>query len=193
MQFLHHSEANITLINRTNYFLFTPMLHEVATGGLAHHQVVESLRELTYKTHGEVFITDVHSIDLTNKIVHTHERDVSYDYLVVATGATTNFFGTKGAQEHSLVLKDLRDAIKIRNRLIDVFEQAAETDSVEERKKILTFAVVGGGATGVETVMEVADLFFNTFYRFYKGKIACEDVTLSLVNRDGEILKGKRI
>lgn len=187
-KYFQNGSADITLINQTNYFLFTPMLHEVATGSLAHHQVVESLREILNDTDTKLVVDKVYKIDLNLKKVYVADKEIGYDYLVLTTGAKTNFFGTTGAEEHSLVLKNLRDAIELRNRFIDVFEKASMVTSIEERRKMLSFAVIGGGATGVEIVTEMADFFFNTFCRFYRNTIKKEDISLYLVTQSEELL-----
>jgi NADH dehydrogenase len=177
----------ITLINRTNYFLFTPLLHEVATGGLGHHNVVEAVRGIIDRDPASFIQTDIHGFDMSAKMVHTGSGDVPYDTLVIATGATTAFYGIPGA-ENCLVLKDLRDALRLRNRLIDMFEMASKTKDSAERKKLLSFVVVGGGATGVETATEMADLFNDTFKRFYAGDFKRKEVSLTLISADPELL-----
>ncbi len=182
------NSAEITIISRQNYFLFTPMLHEVATGSLAHHQVAESLREIIKKDETNLVVGEVEKIDLDIKKVYVAGKGIPYDYLVLATGAVTNFFGTPGAEENALVLKDLRDAIVLRNKFIDVFEKASLEEDVKVRRRLLSFAVVGGGATGVEIATEMADFFFGTFRRLYKGVIQKSDISLSLVTQSAELL-----
>lgn len=179
---------DVTIVNRTNYFLFTPLLHEVATGGLAHHQVVESIRQLIYKTQAHLHVAELTSIDCDKKTVTTTLGEISYDILVVALGATTNFFNTPGAAEHSFVLKDLHDAIELRSSFIEAFEKASELIDVDARRKELSFAIVGGGATGVELVSETADLFWDTFTRYYHDRIDPTDISLCLINRGPELL-----
>jgi len=181
-------EIDITIVNRTNYFLFTPLLHEVATGSIAHHQVVESLRQIIYKTKDTMHVADVLSVDCNKQVVKTSIAELPYDILVLALGATTNFFNAKGAEENSFVLKDLRDAIKLRTMLIESFEKASEIKNEAERRKELSFAVIGGGATGVELVSETADLFLDTFLKYYKGLIQPSDISLYLINATPEIL-----
>ncbi len=185
---LKPSEAHITLINKTNYFLFTPMLHEVATGSLGEDVIVESVRNIIYKTNTSFLVAEVQKIDLEKKIVYTTNGEENYDYLILAHGATTNFYNIAGAEEHSLVLKDLAEAVAMRNHFVSIFEQASAIESKEARKKMLSFAVVGGGPTGVELVAEMADLFFETFRKYYKGDICKDDVTLYLINKGVDLL-----
>ena len=181
-------EIDVTIVNRNNYFLFTPLLHEVATGSIAHHQVVESIRQLIYKKEAHLHVADVIAIDCERHVVKTSLAEIPYDILVVAMGATTNFFNAPGAQENSLVLKDLHDAIKLRTTLIEAFEHASEIQDPIERHKALSFAIVGGGATGVELASELAELCADTFSRYYKGIIGPADVTLTLINQGPALL-----
>ena len=179
---------DITIVNRTNYFLFTPMLHEVATGALGHHQVVESIREIMYKTPASFIEGDITNVDLTAKQVVTTGGTVAYDMLIIALGATTNFFGTKGAEEHSFVLKNLADAITLRDHVIDRFESASRAGSLEEQKKLLSFVVVGGGATGVEYASELATLCAKTLRKYYRKEIPCDAVSITLVQSGQALL-----
>lgn len=187
-KYFSHDEIDITIVNRNNYFLFTPLLHEVATGGISHHQVVESIRQVIYKTNDKLHVAEVLSIDCEKQIVKTSIDEFSYDVLVISLGATTNFFNAPGAEEHSMVLKDLHDAIKIRTRLIESFEKASQMTNQEDRRKELSVAVIGGGPTGVEIVTEIAEFINDTFLKYYHGLIKCEDISLYLINRDPEIL-----
>lgn len=179
---------DVLIINNTNHFLFTPMLHEVATGSLAEHQIVESLRSIMQKRGGEVLVADVLDVNLDRKKISTPEGDVGYDVLVVALGATTQFYGVTGAAEHSYVLKTLQDAARLKGKFIECFDAAINIKDVEERKKLLTFSVIGGGPTGVELVAEMADLFFETLIPLYGDKIHKNEITLTLINRGKEIL-----
>lgn len=183
------SDADITIVNRTNYFLFTPLLHEVATGGLSHHQVVEAIRTIIYGRDAALHVAEIKNVNIRDKKVETSVGPVPYDILVIATGAAAEFYDIPGAAVKTHVLKNLSDAIKIRNRFIDAFERAVEIKDRQERRKMLTFVIVGGGATGVELAAEMADLFFDTFCRFFCGKIPKEDVTVHLVTSDIELLR----
>ena len=131
---------------------------------------------------------DVASVDLVNKEVITNNGNIPYDILVVALGATTNFFGTSGAADHAYVLKNLKDALNIRDRIIDIFERASMEKDEIKRKQMLSFVVVGGGATGVEIITEIAELCNETLEKYYRGKIDCGDVTISLINSGPELL-----
>jgi NADH dehydrogenase len=182
------NDIEVTIINRTNYFLFTPMLHEVATGGLAHHQVVESIRQVIYKSKANLLVAEIELINPKDQIVKTSKGDIEYDFLVVATGSTANFFNIKGAEEHTLTLKDLEDAIKMRENFINTFENASTIKSRDMRKEELSFAFIGGGPTGVELAAETAELFLKTFSKYYKNIIDPKDISIYLINKSPEIL-----
>ncbi len=167
----------LTIVNRTNYFLFTPLLHEVATGALSPTSVAEPLREIFAGTGVHIVQGTVESIDRTARVVeiggHLSMRPISYDYLVIATGSQTNYFGVPGADRYSYPLKDLSDAARIRSQVIDSFEQAILVDDPSERARLLSFAVVGGGATGVETAAELAELVHSMVHRYYGATAGC--------------------
>lgn len=185
---LKKEEAEIIIISKSNYFLFTPLLHEVATGGLAHHQVVEAVRSIVHSTGATFHMASVDRIDTIKKTVETSIGPISYDYLVVATGSSTNFYNVTGAKENSYILKSLSDAISLRNTFIDVFEKASHVKDQKERQHLLSFVVVGGGATGVELAAEMVQLFFNTFRKYYDGSLLCRDMKIHVVANESELL-----
>ena len=144
----------LDLVDHKNYFLFTPLLHEVATGGLNPQLIVQPLRKVVGCCLHEFHMNTVTSIHpATNTVLLSSSetdqtREITYDRLVLALGSTTNFFGTPGAEEHCFTLKSLDDAIALKNHCIRLVERAAHTVDTEERKRLLHFVVVGGGPTG---------------------------------------------
>ncbi len=179
--------VRITLVNDTNYFLFSPLLHEVATSSLGRHHVTEAIRELMEGHDARFLQAEITAIDFSRRSVATNQGSLPYDTLVIATGAETNFFGIPGS-EHCLDLKTLKDAVAIRDRVIDAFEQAAQSNSASERKRLLSFAVIGGGPTGVEMTGELMDLLTETLERFFAQEIKPKDVSLTLLTADPELL-----
>ncbi|MEO8604068.1 MAG: FAD-dependent oxidoreductase [bacterium] len=150
-------QVEITLVNKDNFFVFTPMLHEVAASDLDLTHIVNPIRK--FLRHATFFHGDVLEIDLQNKAVvvshgvetgHSHRLD--YDHLVLALGAVTNFFGTPGLAERAFTMKTLGDAIALRNRIIDSLEEGDFECCPDNRRRMLTFVVAGGGFAGVETV-----------------------------------------
>jgi NADH:quinone reductase (non-electrogenic) len=155
------SGLEITLVNRENFFLFTPMLHEIAASDLDFTHIVNPLRKLLNKV--EFFHGEVQAIDLQSRCVlvfhgpERHPHTIEYDYLVISLGSTTNFFGMPGLQDKSVAMKSLGDAIHLRNHLIDLLEEADFECAVGAREDLLTVLVAGGGFAGVETVAAVND------------------------------------
>ena len=153
--------VEITLVNRENFFLFTPMLHEIAASDLDFTHIVNPLRKLLKKVkffHGEVQAIDFQFRRV--RVFHGPERhlhEIDYDYLVIALGSTTNFYGIAGLQDKALTMKSLGDAIHLRNRLIDLLEEADFECAIGARESLLTVLVAGGGFAGVETVAAVND------------------------------------
>lgn len=165
---VHKHAIEVTLIDRDNYFLFTPLLHEVATGGLSPLSVTLPLREIFVgKCNVTVRHGEVANVDTENKKVQIGEKNIFYDTLVIATGAETAWHGVSGAREHALSLKTLPDARAIRTRIIDCFEEAMTTESEEKKRELLTFVIVGSGATGVEFAAELSDFTCGTLSKLY--------------------------
>jgi NADH:quinone reductase (non-electrogenic) len=164
------ARLEVTLVNRENFFLFTPMLHEVAASDLDLTHIVNPIRKLLRRV---AFVqAEVESIDLAGRRVllsHGHEphpHELPYDHLVLGLGAVTNFYGLPGVEERALTMKSLGDAIYLRNRLIEQLEQADFECACEDRAPLLTFVVAGGGFAGVETVAAMND-FLREALPFY--------------------------
>lgn len=156
-------DVEIMLVNRENFFSFTPMLHEVAASDLDLTHIVNPVRKMLRNV--TFFLGDVEGIDLAKREVTVshgsdrHRHELGYDHLVVALGAITNFYGIPGLAERALTMKSLGDAIHLRNRMIDNLEEA-DTECAAKaclRGPLLTCVVVGGGFAGVETIAAVND------------------------------------
>jgi NADH dehydrogenase len=164
------ADVDVTLVNRDNFFLFTPMLHEVAASDLDITNIVSPVRKLLRRV--TFFHGNVESIDLVNKRVglsHGHEEhchSLPYDHLVLALGSTTNFFNLPGLADRALTMKSLDDAIVLRNRLIANLEEADFECCAPLRAPLLNFVVAGGGFAGVETIAGMND-FLREAVRFY--------------------------
>jgi NADH dehydrogenase len=164
------ADVEVTLVNRENFFLFTPMLHEVAASDLDITHIVNPIRKLLKRVN--FFEGDVESIDLENKRVSVshgserHHHELEYDHLVIALGSTTNFYNLPGLEERALTMKSLGDAIHLRNHLIANLEQADFECFPETREPLLTVLVAGAGFAGVETIAGVND-FLREAMEFY--------------------------
>jgi NADH dehydrogenase len=185
-----HRDVEITLISRDNFFLFTPMLHEVAASDLDITHIVSPLRALLKRA--TVLVGEAQGIDLQRRRVSVshgfshHQHDIEFDQLVVSLGSTTNFFGSKSLEQHALTMKTLGDAIHLRNRVIAMLEEA-ESEGASAPDGLLTFVVAGGGFAGVETAAAVND-FVREALRFYR-RLSPEQVRLVLVHAGAEILQ----
>jgi NADH dehydrogenase len=164
------ADLDVTLVNRDNFFLFTPMLHEVAASDLDITNIVSPIRKLLRRV--TFFHGDIEAIDLVHKRVglsHGHEQhchSLPYDHLVLALGSTTNFFNIPGLAERALTMKSLDDAIFLRNRLIANLEEADFECAAHLRAPLLNFIVAGGGFAGVETIAAMND-FLREAVRFF--------------------------
>src|SRR5690349_5404274 len=160
----------ITLVNRDNFFLFTPMLHEVAASDLDLTKIVNPVRKLLKRV--SFFAGEVEKIDLEQKVVTVshgfdhHHHQLSYDHLVIGLGSITNFFNLHGLEQRALTMKTLGDAIHLRNRLIAHLVEASTECSADVRRPLLTFVVAGGGFAGVETIAGIND-FLCEAIRYY--------------------------
>jgi NADH dehydrogenase len=158
IQKLKNKPYRIVLIDRFNHHNFQPLMYQVATCGLSATSIASPFRRL-FKGHRNFtfHMAEVQRIDPVNRQVETTIGTFSYDYLVIATGSTTNFFGNDQLVKNSLVMKSLDDALTIRNALLEQFEIATMHASAEEKKIILNFVIIGGGATGVEVAGALAE------------------------------------
>jgi NADH dehydrogenase len=165
--------VHITLLSERNFFLFTPMLAEAATGAVESRHVLYPVRPLFGPWGVEYGEMRVESIDLDRRwVVARHRRSlvrqrVHYDKLVLALGASPNVGTVPGAAEHAMTFKGIRDAIRIRNRVIDLFEAASLTDDPWMRRLLLTFVVVGAGHAGTELVAALEELTWGILLRHY--------------------------
>ena len=190
--FKNTKDVEITLVSEDNFLLFTPMLPQVASGTIETRHIVTAIRTLIDKT--RFFEGKIKNIDPYGKTVTLYgtaeNRGVQlhYDFLVVALGSQTNFFGMKDVEDNAYTMKTLNDAVVLRNRIIDMMEQAEnETDPIL-RKSLLRFIMVGGGFAGVETAGEIND--FVTDISKYYPNIQTADIKITLVEATSEILTG---
>src|SRR3989344_584148 len=179
--------TELILIGEKNYFLFTPLLHEVATGGISPENIIEPIRKVFGCKLDTFCLGKVERVDLESQSVNVGEVVISYDYLILAPGAETDFYNIPGAKAHSLPLKSLEDAIGLKNRVIRQMEHASHTPNLLERKKNLTFVVVGGGPTGVEIATELQELIQQSFSRYYPRELI-EDTSIIVVHNRSELV-----
>jgi len=156
---LRDASLRVTLVDRWNHHLFQPLLYQVATGALAMAEIAQPLRSiLSGQKNVTTIMDDVVNIDLPARQVRLKDRVLDYDYLVIALGAKTSFFGRNDWAQHTLGLKSLDDAMAIRRKVLLAFEEAESAVDDAETEKLLTMVVVGGGPTGVEMAGSLAEL-----------------------------------
>jgi NADH dehydrogenase len=156
---LRWAPVDVTLVDRNNYHLFTPLVYQVASSLLEPAEIAQPVRKLVRPLRNCDFrLGTVTAIDVEQRRVHTDQGDLDYDFLVVAAGSENNYFGNQSLQDRSLALKDLPEALRLRNWVLDRFERSRWEGSAEKRRAMLTFAVVGGGPTGVEYAGALSEL-----------------------------------
>jgi NADH dehydrogenase len=157
---LRNAPCDVVVIDRRNYHLFQPLLYQVATAALSPAEIASPIRSiLSRQKNARVLMARVTGIDAARKLVHLQDgRDEPFDYLIVATGARHAYFGHDDWEKCAPGLKKIEDATDIRRRILLAFERAETTEDPEERKALLTFVVIGGGATGVEMAGAIAEV-----------------------------------
>ena len=163
---LSNAPVRITLIDKHNHHLFQPLLYQVAIAGLVPSQIAYPVRTIFRKQKNLTFqMGEVSAIDLDAKFIKLNGSIIAYDYLVLAVGGRTNFFGFDAIEKDGFQLKDLETAVKTRNHLLSMFERASHEGDAEKRKALLTFVIVGGGPTGVETAGALGELISHVMVK----------------------------
>ena len=158
--------VQVALIDRNNYHLFQPLLYQIAIAGLIPSQIAYPLRTIFRKQKNlNIQMGEVREIDFEKKFVRYNGSVIAYDYLILAVGGQTNFFGMSAIQENGFQLKDIESAVTTRNHLLEMFEKASRTADESKRRALLTFAIVGGGPTGVETAGALAELITHVMVK----------------------------
>jgi NADH:quinone reductase (non-electrogenic) len=182
-------DLDVTLVSRENFFLLTPMLPQAAASGIDTRHIVTPVRSVLRRV--KFFEAEVEAVDLGKKQVTIAHEDgprhvLGYDHVLLALGGVTNFFGIPGVEEHSLPIKTLADAVRLRNRALDMLERAELEDDPAARASLLSFVVVGAGFAGVETAAEL-DVFVRRAARSYRG-FSPSDVKVTLVDGGPRVL-----
>lgn len=187
---LGSESVQLTVIDRTNHHLFQPLLYEVATAALSPADIAAPIRAvLTKHENIEVILAEVQSIDVAAKTVNTAERAISYDFLILATGSRHSYFGNDEWEKVAPGLKSLEDAVEIRRRLLMAFEYAEKIEDEAARRAAMTFAIIGGGPTGVEMAGAIAEISRYTLAKDFHH-INPSDARVILVEGGDRILSG---
>lgn len=183
------SSVRVTLVDRNDFFLYTPLLPGLATGALEVRHVAHSLKEIFSGTPIDIHVEDVEDVDFSRRVVRTSKRTLEFDDLVIALGSETDFHGEKASLGGILTLKTLSDAITIHDHLVRRFDEASKERDDHARKAILTFAIVGGGATGIEIAGEIREFAISAGLGEFGGRIKKGDVRVVLLEHHSRILK----
>lgn len=156
---INSSKYQVVLIDKKNYHTFQPLLYQVASSGLEPDSIVYPIRKI-FKGKKNFFfrMAETESIDVDSKIVSTSIGQIKYDILIIATGATSNYFGMKNIQKYSMPMKEVVEALNLRSLIIQNFEEALNTSDLEERERLMNFIIVGAGPTGIELAGALAEL-----------------------------------
>jgi len=184
-------DVNIELVSESNFFLHTPMLPEMATGTIEPRHIATPIRKFCRRAkfhQAKVVNISLYSKNVTiQRLSDESKRVIDYDYLVLAMGGKTNFFGNSNIEKNSFTIKSLDDAIRIRNHIITMLEDADQETDPKLQKKLMTFVVVGGGFSGVETVGELNDFVRESAKKFYRN-IDHKNIKIFLISAGDKIL-----
>jgi NADH dehydrogenase len=185
----NNRDAEIVLVSEQNYFLFTPLLPQIASSNINPRHIVQTVRDMRGTRRFGFRRDTVTAVDLASRRIVLAGDALDYDVLVVALGSRSDYFRIPGAAEHTWNFKSLEDAVVLREHVLDMCEHADHTTDPATRRAMLTFVIVGGGYTGVELIAELRDLLFGYVTRRYRG-IAALDIRLLLLEATPEILRG---
>jgi NADH dehydrogenase len=187
---LDGADVQVILIDKHNFHTFQPLLYQVATTNLEAPSIVAPYRKI-FKTQSNFFfrMAEATHIDTANHTVETSIGLIRYDYLVISTGATTNFYGNKEIESRAISIKSIEDALQLRNTIISNFEKALQVEDDVQLNSLMDFVIVGGGPTGVEIAGALSELKRHVFPKDYK-ELDFVKMDIHLIQSGGELLKG---
>jgi NADH dehydrogenase len=178
---LEKKPFQVVMLDKRNYHTFQPLLYQVSTSGLEPDSIAYPIRKILKKNKDAYFrMAEVSHIDDKNQIVETNIGEITYDYLVIATGSKTNFFGNKSVEENAIWMKTVPQALNLRSLILENFEEATITDDPKRKKALLNFVIAGAGPTGVELSGAIAELRKNVIPMDYQD-IDPEDIHIHLI------------
>ncbi|HVN55706.1 MAG TPA: NAD(P)/FAD-dependent oxidoreductase [Anaerolineaceae bacterium] len=187
---LANAPVRVTLVDRKNYHLFQPLLYQVAVAGLSPDDIAQPVRKIFRDQKNlEFCLSEVKQIRLEDKVLVTAMQEIPYDYLILSVGGETNYFGIDSVAHNALALKDLEDAVLIRNQILRMFELASLEKDPERSKAMRTFVIVGGGPTGVESAGAISELIRLVLAHDYPN-LNFNDVRVILVEATQSLLPG---
>lgn len=178
------------LIDRNNYHTFTPLLYQVAAAELEPEDIAFPIRSIIRRFHHtHFFMSKVEHVDFENRKVEINGHTVSYDYLILGIGSVTQYFNVPGAAEYTFSLKTIEQAITLRNQILSCFERAIDEQDLEHQRRLLTFVIVGGGATGVEFAGALAELIRGPLRKDFK-QLDFRNVRIILLEAADSLIAG---
>ena len=185
------SDYQVVLIDKNNYHQFQPLFYQVAMAGLEPSSIVFPFRKL-FQGRKNIFIrmAEVTGVDTAARRVDTPFGHCNYDYLIVATGADTNYYGNADIARHTLPMKSVSEALYLRNHILDDYEDALTTPGYDDRQELVDIVIVGGGATGVELAGSLAEMRKYVLPRDYPELHVREEVDIYLIQSGDKLLKG---
>lgn len=185
---LNNKEVEVLMLDRHNYHTFQPLLYQVATGGLEADSIAFPLRKIFKNQNNFTFrVTDVERVDAERKVVHCSIGEISYDYLIIATGSDTNYFGQKEIEHFSMPMKTIPEALNLRSMILQNLEEALIEPDPVRKNSLLNFVVVGGGPTGVELSGALAELKRHVLPKDYP-ELSVDDIKVYLIEGSPELL-----
>jgi NADH dehydrogenase len=186
---LSKKEVQVVLLDKHNYHTFQPLLYQVSTGGLEPDSIAYPIRKVLKDFPNFFFrLAKVKSINRKGKLIRTNIGELTYDYLVLATGSKTNFFDNKEIQRNSMAMKTIPQSLNLRSLILENFEQALLTDEMHERDALMNFVIVGGGPTGVELAGALAEIKKGILPKDYPD-LDTRRVQINLIQAGERILK----
>lgn len=180
------------LIDKENFFQFNPLLPAVAVGAVETRHIVYPLRDMARHRRIRFYKNKVIAIDLARRELHLHnDLRMSWDALVIALGSVSNYYGVPGAAEHTRPFKTLVDAMTLRARVVELFEMAEQAESREQRRRLLSFVIVGGGVTGVEVAAELLDMTRDTLLPRYPS-LDRSDISVTILEGGDRVVPSAR-
>ena len=187
---LNHADLQITLVDRRNHHLFQPLLYQVATAALSPGDIAYPIRAILRKQKNvRVLLAEVVSVDTQGRVLRLKDGELSYDFLILATGARHAYFGHEEWEVNAPGLKSLEDALEIRRRILLAFEKAERATHETQRCALLTFVIVGGGPTGVELAGAIAEIARQVMVSDFRA-INPQEARIFLVEAGPRILSG---
>ena len=187
---LRGADVQVVLIDKQNFHTFQPLLYQVGTAAVEADSIIYPFRKIFDEQQNFYFrLAEVQSVDTTQQLVETSIGLLRYDYLVIATGATTNFYGDEQIQKTAISIKNIQDALALRNTILSNFEKALQISEDEQLNSLMDYVIVGGGPTGVELAGALSELRRHVFPKDYK-ELDFVNMDIHVIQSGDLLLKG---